>query len=383
MVKTGLEVLLDRHIHQFNGRRIGLATNHTGVDRQLNRNIDILAESPHVQLMALFSPEHGLNGESKEGEKVTSAVDAATGLPVHSLYGTTRKPAASMLEKIDVMLFDMQDIGSRYYTYIYTMANIMESCGEHGVQVVVLDRPNPISGQGACGNLVEENVRSFVGKYPIPNRHSLTIAELAICFQQEFGVECSLQVIPMEGWKRDMYYEDTGLVWVPPSPNTTSIDMCLLYAGTCLFEGTNLSEGRGTVRPFEQVGAPFIEGDELAHAFNRLGLPGVLARAVSFKPFYSKFTGEVCGGIQLHVTDRDSISPLSVSVRLLELIAHMYPKDFSFIHNRQHDSYFFDLLSGNKILKASILEGKTEAYHQQFRSCAASFRKRVQPYLLY
>lgn len=379
----GIDVFLNKHAKQFKGKRVGLVTNLTGVNKQLESTIDLLYRHPDIQLTALYGPEHGIRGDAKEGEKVESTRDEKTNLPVYSLYGETRKPTKEMLEEIDVMVFDLQDIGSRYYTYIYTMAYVMEACGENNIEMVVLDRPNPVSGLKREGNVVDEHYKSFIGLVPIPNRHGLTIGELALLFKNEFDYDCDLTVIPMQGWKRSMYYEETDLIWIPPSPNTTSIDMCILYAGTCLIEGTNLSEGRGTTQPFEVVGAPFINGQQLAEIFNQRNLPGIIARPVSFKPTYQKFEDEMCYGVQLHIVDRETIEPLKSMIYLLLDIANMYPEDFEFREETPSGKSFFDLLAGNGELRKMIGNGNVEDYFKEADKDLTDFEKRIEPYLLY
>lgn len=381
-MKIGLDLFLEQEYKQFDGKRIGLVTNMTGVNEKLIPSIDLFHQHPEIQLTALYAPEHGIRGDAKEGEAVESMTDPYTGLPVYSLYGESRKPTKEMLDQVDVMVFDLQDIGSRYYTYIYTMAYVMEACATFGKECVVLDRPNPISGLKMEGNLVEKDVRSFVGLLPIPNRHGMTVAELALLFKHEFDYDCDLTVIPMRGWSREMYYDDTGLFWVPPSPNTTTIDMNILYPGTCLIEGTNLSEGRGTTRPFELVGAPFIDGQKLAKAFNQKNIKGVLARPTSFTPTYQKFKDENCGGIQLHVVDRDLLNSLETGIILLETIAELYPDQFCFIKN-ENDKYFFDLIAGTKELKKKILTGDSDVFFEECAGKIAFFQKQKEPYLLY
>ena len=346
-MKLGLDIFLENNFEQFKDKRVGLITNMTGVNEGLIPSIDLFHEHPGINLVALYGPEHGIRGDAKEGEKVESSVDPYTGVPVYSLYGTSKKPSKEMLDPVDVIVFDLQDIGARYYTFIYTMAYVMEACAEHGKQFVVLDRPNPITGTAMEGNLVEEDVRSFVGLYPIPNRHGMTVGELALLFKYEFGINCELTIVPMNGWRRHMYYDETGLFWVPPSPNTTGIDMSVLYPGTCLVEGTNLSEGRGTTKPFEYVGAPYIDGYRLAKRFNEKKLPGVLARPTSFIPTYQKHKDQVCEGIQLHVVDRHALHSLKTGLTLLETIAEMYPNEFMFLED-QSGRHFFDLLAGTK-----------------------------------
>lgn len=381
-MKIGLDVFLEEEYKQFKGMRIGLITNMTGVNQQLVPSIDLFHKHADIHLTALYAPEHGIRGDAKEGEEVESSIDPYTGVPVYSLYGSTRKPSRDMLDAVDVLVFDLQDIGARYYTFIYTMAYVMEACGEYGKQLVVLDRPNPVSGNKMEGNLVEDDVRSFVGLLPIPNRHGMTVAELALMFKGEFGYQCDLSVVPMQGWARDMYYDDTGLFWVPPSPNTTDIDMNILYPGTCLIEGTNLSEGRGTVRPFEQVGAPYVNGQKLAKTFNQKGVSGILARPTSFVPTYQKYKDEICSGVQLHVADRSALNSLEAGLKLLETIAEMYPDSFQFRKN-ENGKYFLDLLAGTKDLRDVILEGTSEQFLESCDAQLAVFQKQKGSYLLY
>lgn len=381
-MELGLDVFLKKEFAQFKGKRIGLVTNMTGVNKGLIPSIDLFHEHPDIQLTALYAPEHGIRGDSKEGEKVKSTIDPYTRLPVYSLYGDSRKPSKEMLESVDVVIFDLQDIGSRYYTFIYTMAYVMEACEEHDKHFVVLDRPNPISGKRMEGNLVEKEVRSFVGLLPIPNRHGMTVGELALLFKYEFEYKCELTIIQMQGWKRKMYFDDTSLFWVPPSPNTTNIDMNILYPGTCLIEGTNLSEGRGTTRPFELIGAPFIDGYRLAKEFNNKDIPGVLARPTSFIPTYQKHKDEICGGVQLHVVDRNILNSLKTGILLIETIVKMYPNDFQFKEN-ENNKYFFDLLAGTKELRAKILNSSLIEFFEQSDVQLEHFKKLKEPYLLY
>lgn len=381
-MKIGLEVFLESQYKKYKDKRVGLVTNITGVNQQLVPSIDLFYEHPDIQLTTLYAPEHGIRGDAREGEKVESTVDPYTGLPVHSLYGASRKPSKETLESVDVVVFDLQDIGSRYYTFIYTMAYVMEACAEHGKELIIVDRPNPVSGEKLEGNLVEEDVRSFVGLLPIPNRHGMTVGELALLFKHEFGYDCELTVIPMQGWNRHMYYDETGLFWVPPSPNTTNIDMNILYSGTCLVEGTNLSEGRGTTRPFEYIGAPFIDGQKLAKTYNQKKISGVLARPTSFIPTYQKHKDEVCGGIQLHVVDRRKLNSLEAGILLIETIAEMYPHDFSFI-STNNGKYFFDLLAGTKRLRDIILSRNSVEFLEECEEQVAAFKKQREPYLLY
>lgn len=381
MIKSGLDVFLEKNVNDYKGKRLGLVTNMTGVSRRLISGIDLFYEHPDIHITALYGPEHGIRGMAKEGEKVSTEIDPYTGLPVYSLYGDTRKPTREMLEQVDAVVFDLQDIGARYYTYIYTMAYVMQACAEQGLPFIVLDRPNPISGSVMEGNLVSEDTRSFVGMYPIPNRHGMTIGELACFFNHECNIHCDLDVIRMEGWERSLYFDETGLPWVPPSPNVTGMDMAVLYPGTCLVEGTNLSEARGTTRPFEWIGAPFMDGHRLARAFNNHRLPGVWARPVSFVPAYQKYKDEVCEGVQLHVTDRHAVQSVRTGLTLLETAAGMYPESFQFI--QQGSKYFFDLLAGTKLLRSRIQLGRTEEFLEGCGEELEMFVKRRKPYLLY
>ena len=268
--RPGVEVLLADSIHLVEGRRAGLVTNHTGIDREGVSTIDLLHRDTRLELVALYSPEHGIRGQAEAGELVDSGVDPRTGLPIHSLYGATRKPTPEMLEGVEVLLFDIQDIGARYYTYVYTMALAMEAAGEAGIPLVVLDRPNPIGGVEVQGNVLDPAFASFVGMYPIPMRHGMTPGELARLFQGEFGVSVELGVAPLSGWSRSDGFGDTGLPWVAPSPNMPSVESARHYPGTCLFEGTNLSVGRGTPIAFQQIGAPWLDGDGAGREPERL-----------------------------------------------------------------------------------------------------------------
>lgn len=382
-MEIGLDRFLTKSVDLSKGKRVGVVTNMTGVNQRLTSTIDLFHEHPDIHVTALYGPEHGIRGSAKEGEKIDFFVDPYTNLPVYSLYGATKKPTKEMLENVDMIFFDLQDIGARYYTFIYTMAYVMEACAEFGKEFVVLDRPNPITGTMMEGNLVDEDVRSFVGLYPIPNRHGMTVGEIALMYKHEFGIDCELTVIPMEGWSRDMFYDETGLFWIPPSPNTTGMDMCTLYPGTCLVEGTNLSEGRGTTRPFEYVGSPFIEGYRLAKYFNEKKLPGVLARPISFVPTYQKHKDQVCEGVQLHVTDRWEIHSLKTGLTLLAAIAEMYPHDFEFLQFGEKKTYMFDLLAGTKDLKNLVLNGGIYRFIESCEAETEAFKKKREPYLLY
>lgn len=382
-VKLGIDVLLERDLSGLRGKRIGLLTNQTGANAELTSAIRLFHEHPDLQLAALFAPEHGLLTNVKEGEKFTDTVHRSTGIPVYSLYGKTKKPTDAMMEQVDIIVFDIQDIGARYYTYIYTMAYMMEACARTGKRMIVLDRPNPIGGVEVEGNLIDVEFTSFVGLYPIPNRHGMTVGELAVYFNEECQIGCELEVVGMEGWRRDSFYTENGLPWIPPSPNTTSLDMMLLYPGTCLVEGTNLSEGRGTTQPFELIGAPFIDGEKLQDSVNALGMEGVRARALSFTPTYQKYSGQLCEGIQLHITDRQTFKPVASITRVLAVIAAMYAEQIEFLEYDNLRHPMFDLLAGNDVLRNGLLKGDIHSYIQQCNQDRENFMETRERYLRY
>ncbi len=317
--KPGIEVLLADSMHLVRDRRVGLITNHTGIGRDGTHDIDLL-RAAGVELVALFGPEHGLRGTIDEGGRVDDAVDDRTGLPIYSLYGENLQPTAAMLADLDVLLFDIQDIGARYYTYVSTMALAMKAAAEQGLPFVVLDRPNPIGGEHVQGNVLEIERASFVGLYPIPMRHGMTAGELARLFNDEFGIGADLHVVPAAGWRRGQWFDQTGLPWVPTSPNMPSLESATHYPGTCLFEGTNLSVGRGTDIAFQQVGAPALDGALLAERLNRYGLAGVRFEPVSFtprKPGDAKYDGATVNGVRFVAVDREVYDPTVAGVAAL------------------------------------------------------------------
>ncbi len=299
----------------FQGK-CGLITNHTGVLRDLSSSVDMLKDK--CSLVALFGPEHGVRGNVQAGESVVSYTDEKTGLPVYSLFGEDITESENALISLDTVIFDIQDVGARFYTYAYTMTDTMKICAEHGVKVVVLDRPNPLGGMKAEGTVLERQFSSFVGRFPTPTRCGLTIGEFALMMNETENIGCDLTVVPMEGWKRDMYYNDTDLVFIQPSPNIPTVDTAFVYIGTCIFEGTNLSEGRGTTKPFEMIGAPWLNSKSV---IERIGQQdGVILRECSFTPTFSDYKDTFCRGIQLHITDRDAFSPFAVGIKLLDAI---------------------------------------------------------------
>ena len=379
-VRPGAEVLLADSLALVVGRRVGLITNHTGLARDGTSTIDLLAAHPQVTLAALFSPEHGIRGRAEAGAKVADGVDPRTGLPVHSLYGETRKPAPETLAELDVLLFDIQDVGARYYTYLSTMTLAMEAAGERGIPFVVLDRPNPIGGRAVQGNVLDPAFASFVGPYPVPMRHGLTAGEFARMAAGEFGVAVDLVVVPALGWRRDMTFDETGLPWVPPSPNMPSVESALHYPGTCLFEGTSLSVGRGTPRAFQQVGAPWLDGEALAARLAALDVPDAVFVPVRFTPVDpgdGKFGDEPSGGVRL-VADGPRYDPTLAALALLA-----ETKAMSGEHWRWHESHF-DRLAGADALRKALDAGAGYAeLAERWGAEASGFAARRRPYLLY
>jgi len=332
----------------FAGKRIGLITNATGMNSNFESTVDVLYAK--TNLVALFSPEHGIRGAVKAGAAVDTMIDSKTKLPVYSLYGQTKKPTLEMLADIDVVAFDIQDIGARAYTYIYTMAYAMQSCKELGKTMVVFDRPNPIGGMQIEGGVVKPGFESFIGMYPIPIRHGMTVGELAQLFNQEFGIHCDLVVVEMTGWKRDMYFNDTGLPWVMTSPNIPTPDTALVYPATGIFGGTNISEGVGTTRPFELVGAPWLDAHGLAAEMTVLKLPGVIFRPAYFMPRFGLYSGENCAGVQLYITDRTAFQPVKTGISLLYTIKRLSGETFSFKPSDGHEGTI-DLVIGSDFVR--------------------------------
>lgn len=382
--ELGVEVLLNDKKDLIEGKRVGLITNPTGVDQNLNSIVDILHNDPDVELTALYGPEHGVRGSAQAGEYVEYYIDEKTGLPVYSLYGKTKKPTPEMLENIDVLLFDIQDVGTRFYTYIYTMAYAMEAAKENNIPLIVLDRPNPQGGTKVEGPVLDMKYSSFVGSYSIPLRHGMTVGELAELFNEEFEIGAELTVVKMNDWKRDMYYDDTSLPFVMPSPNMPTLETALVYPGAALIEGTNVSEGRGTTKPFELIGAPFINADDLAGHLNSLNLPGVTFRAASFTPSFSKHAGKLSHGIQIHVTHRDAFKPVETGLHIVKAIHDMYPEDFEFRAENSAGISFFDNLMGNGWVREDIEEGEpVEEISSKWQKELKQFNKTREEYLLY
>ncbi|WP_433962983.1 exo-beta-N-acetylmuramidase NamZ family protein [Peribacillus frigoritolerans] len=379
MVSPGIEVLLKEEKNVLSGKKVGLITNPTGIDSKLTSIVDLLHDDPDINLTALFGPEHGVRGDAQAGASVEYYIDEKTGLPVYSLYGKTKKPTPEMLKDVEVLVFDIQDVGTRYYTYIYTMAYAMEAAKENDIPFIVLDRPNPQGGESVDGPVLEPEFSSFVGLYPIPLKHGMTVGELATLFNKEFRIGADLKVIKMKGWKRDMDYDDTGLPFVLPSPNMPTVSTTFVYPATGLIEGTNVSEGRGTTKPFELIGAPYINSDELAGKLNALRLPGVKFRAASFTPTFSKHAGKLSHGVEIYITDREEFKAVPTGLHIIKTIQDLYPGDFEFLAANN-----FNLLIGNGWIMSRIKAGSTvNEILKEYQVRQDAFKKVRKNYLLY
>ena len=390
---SGIDHLLSQPEKYLKGKTIGLIVNHTSLAGDGKHSIAHFKSHPAYSLHTLFAPEHGLYGTAQDMIHIPDEIDPLSGLKIKSLYGkseTSLTPDPASFDGIDNLIFDIQDVGSRYYTFIYTMANCMTICQKAGVRMVVCDRPNPINGISVEGNLVGEPWRSFVGQYPLPNRHGMTAGELACLFNEHFEIHCDLKVVPMTGWNREMWYDQTGLIWTPPSPNMPTVSTATVYPGMCLIEGTLLSEGRGTTLPFEQTGAPFIDPHKLATRLEKDSdlLPGVIFRPQYFKPMFQKHAGEVCAGLQFHVTDRDKYKPLLTTIALLRAIAELYPEQLQWRtepYEYVSDRLAIDLLYGNTELRESIFDDNFSltALEESWKQDLAEFSKIRNKYLIY
>lgn len=386
MVKNGIDVLSRNYRLISKKLHLGLIVNSSSVNARLIHTITIFQDAGY-KISAIFAPEHGLWSSSQDQIKENGFFDRHTKTKVYSLYGKTKKPTRAMLEEVDAMVFDVQDIGSRYYTFIWTMALAMEACLEYKKPFIVLDRPNPIKGTAIEGAVLDAKFRSFVGLYPIPIRHGMTSGEVAVFLKKWYFIKLKLDVIKMQDWHRDMWYDDTGLPWVMPSPNMPTLDTAIVYPGMCLLEGTNLSEGRGTTRPFEIFGAPWIDPYRLKQVVDKEDLPGLFLRPLFFKPTFHKYQQENCGGLQIHVMDRNSFKPVLTCVAIIKAIRHFYPRRFSWRRPPYEDERRllpFDILAGTDTLRNDIESdaplGKIWARWQgQIRD----FQKRRKPCLLY
>jgi len=379
MVLNGIDSILN-YRHLFEGKRVGLITAPTGLTKDFESTITILHEN--FQLAAMFSPEHGVRGDLDAGALVDTYIDPFTSVPVHSLYRKdSKRLTAEMLEEVDIIVYDIQDVGVRYYTFIYTMLYALEDCAKAGVPFVVLDRVNPLNGTTVEGNILQPGFKSFVGNYELAVRYGLTAGEVATMANDQMSWNATLHVIPLENWNRIMSFPQTGLTWVHPSLGIPRYETALLYVGTCLFEGTNCSEGRGTTFPFEMIGAPYIGAQQLADELNAKQLAGVRFRPVYFKPTTSKHSGQQCGGVQIYITDIGLIKPLDVGVTMLFTIRDMY-EQFSFLPPVKEGSRpFIDLLGGDRIYRKEQVQAKELL--EKFAQESEQFAEMKQQYHLY
>jgi uncharacterized protein YbbC (DUF1343 family) len=387
-VVLGLERLLSERLDLVRGARVGLICNQSSVDHGLRHAADLFWEHQEIRLTALFGPQHGIRGDVQDNMVETAhAVDTVTGLPVYSLYSETREPTEEMLRDVDVLVFDMQDVGCRIYTFIYTLANSMRAAARYGKRVIVCDRPNPIGGVRVAGTVLEPEYASFVGQFPLATRHGMTVCELAWMFNEHFGIGCELELVQMGGWAREQWMDETGAPWVMPSPNMPTLDTATVFPGTVHFEGTQLSEGRGTTRPFELVGAPYIDAAEYAKRLNGLGLPGVHFRAAYFQPTFQKHAGQTCGGVQIHVTNREEFEPVITGVAALKMAYDLYPREFRWKeppYEYVYDKNPFDVIAGTSRLRLAIESGRSLAEIERSWEEALSEFDRVRArYLLY
>ena len=373
---------------RLNGLRVGILANPASVDHEFRHIVDRLGDAGDFTLAAIFGPQHGFRSDLQDNMIETPHVtDPKRGVPIFSLYSETREPTKEMLDLIDVLVIDLQDVGARIYTFIYTMANCLRAAAKTGTPVIVCDRPNPIGGLQVEGPMLEPGFESFVGQFPIPMRHGMTVAELAKFFNEHHRIGAELEIVPMEGWSRELYFDDTEIPWIMPSPNMPTLDTAIVYPGTVLFEGTMVSEGRGTTRPFELIGAPWIDGTDLATRLNRLGLNGVYFREAGFEPTFQKYAKEPCEGCQIHVTSRREFEPVKAGVAIMRETYALGDGRFKWReppYEYEHDKMPIDILAGSTQLREQI-EGQVpvEAIAESWRAGVKAFEDAREPYLLY
>lgn len=381
-VKPGIEVLLSERLDLVRGKRVGLITNPTGVTSQLVSTVDALHAQPEMKLVALFGPEHGVRGDYSAGDHVADMTDERTGVPMYSLYGANKAPTAEMLRNVEVLVYDIQDIGSRAYTYIYTMALSMQAAAQHGIPFIVLDRPNPLGGDLIEGPILDERFKSFIGLYPIPYIYGLTVGELAKYLNVEFGLNAQLTVVPMRGWQRFMLFEDTGLPWVLTSPHVPHASTVFhIAASGCMGELGFVNEGVGYTLPFELIGQTWIKGEELAEALNNLRLPGVLFRALHYRPYYFSLKDQRLSGVQMHITNPRSFRPMLVQLHLLKTLLKLYPQQNIFNPERVKS---FDQAMGTDSVRMLLKNAATpDSIYFSWKEDLAKYREKRKSYLLY
>jgi uncharacterized protein YbbC (DUF1343 family) len=384
----GLEKLLGERQGLLRGGRVGLVCNQASVNHELRHAADLLHDQSGIKLTALFGPQHGIRGDVQDNMVETKhAVDRQTGLPIYSLYSETREPTEEMLKDVDVLVFDMQDVGCRIYTFIYTLANCMRAARRFGKRVVVCDRPNPINGETVAGTVLEPSFASFVGQFPLATRHGMTVCELARMFNEYYGIGCDLELVLMEGWSRELWLDETDAPWVIPSPNMPTLDSATVFPGAVHVEGTQLSEGRGTTRPFELIGAPYIEAEEYAKALSRVGFGGAYFRSCGFQPTFQKHAGRTCGGVQIHVTNRNAFEPVIVGVAAVKVAHDLYGEHFRWKeppYEYVYDKNPFDVIAGTNKLREAIERGDSiESIESSWANDLEKFKTEREQFLLY
>jgi uncharacterized protein YbbC (DUF1343 family) len=387
-IKLGVERLLTEKIDLLRGARVGLVCNQASVDHGFRHVADLFHQHPDINLTTLFGPQHGIRGDVQDNMIETAhAADRKTGLPIYSLYSETREPTEEMLRDVDIIVVDLQGVGCRIYTFVYTMANCMRAAKKFGKKVIACDRPNPIGGTQVAGNVLDPAFTSFVGQFPIPTRSGMTDVELGWMFNAEFGIDCDFESVPMSGWSRELWYDDTDGPWVLPSPNMPSVDAAAVFPGTVHLEGTLMSEGRGTTRPFELVGAPYINADDYAAALSSLDLPGVYFRSCVFVPTFQKHGGQACGGVQIHVLDRKTFEPVITGIAIVKTAFDMYGKHFRWKdppYEYEYDRNPFDLIAGTSAMREAIERGDSlKEIETSWRDPLKEFMAIREKFLLY
>ena len=385
-IVLGIERLQQTHL--LRGARVGLVCNQASVDHRFRHVADLFHEHTAINLTALFGPQHGIRGDVQDNMVETAhGFDRKTGVPIHSLYSETREPTEEMLKDVDIIVFDLQDVGCRIYTFVYTLANCMRAAKKFGKKVIVCDRPNPIGGRQVAGTVLDPAFASFVGQFPIASRHGMTVCELARMFNEHFGIGCELQCVTIAGWSRDVWYDQTDGPWVLPSPNIPTLDSATAFPGSVHLEGTQMSEGRGTTRPFEILGAPYINADDFGNALNNLNLHGVYFRPCVFMPTFQKHAGKACGGVQIHVTDRQAFEPVIMGIAVVKTAHDMYRDDFRWKdppYEYEYDRNPFDLIYGTSKVREAIERGDDLASIQaSWETPLAEFKALRERFLLY
>jgi uncharacterized protein YbbC (DUF1343 family) len=387
-IKLGIERLLDDKIDLLKGARVGLVCNQASVNHEFRHAADLFHQHPEINLTTLFGPQHGIRGDVQDNMIETEhATDRTTGLPIYSLYSETREPSEEMLREVDVIVVDLQDVGTRIYTFVYTLANCMQAAKKLNKRVIACDRPNPINGVQLEGVVLDPAFASFVGQFPIATRHGMTFCELGRLFNEAFGIGSELECVMMEGWSRTLWYDETDSPWVLPSPNMPTLDAATVFPGSVHLEGTQMSEGRGTTKPFELVGAPYIDADRFAQALNGLGLPGVYFRSCVFLPTFQKHGGQACGGVQIHVTNRETFQPALSGIAVVKTAFDMYGDEFKWKtppYEYEYDKNPFDVIAGTSKVREAIERGDSlESISESWQAPLAEFSRLRGDFLLY